>query len=141
MLHPTKLTLVRTFKQKQMKLPGDIVDVLISGMSAEEEDLLLFCDYSNGRVKSVSRSTRAVNCIFAEPDDEWKLCCCVLVNRAEGHFLIVLEVRKNKDRKRITISRDGDSAGKFHHIQNIPLPGQPGLMVCMHFGWHTRFLN
>ena len=119
--HPTALKLVRTIEAKQLQLPDDKVNVIIEGMCAQSEHVLLLCDAWNGRVKAVSTSTDAVTVTvcFHEADSDWRVLGCVLVDAADGQFMAAAEVTHHWKHHRFVFAGPRDAAGSFCCMHSI----------------------
>ena len=121
---PTALRLIYTFEVGQLRISGDTDNVLIRGMVAQDDDVLLCADYYNRRVKSVSISKRSIYVLFEEPDKSWRVSNCLLLDVADGKFLAITENMEGLDEcdMRIVIAGPRDSSGLFrtHHIVTLP---------------------
>ena len=115
------------------------MNVIIEGMCAQSEHVLLLCDAWNGRVKAVSTSTDAVTVTvcFHEADSDWRVLGCVLVDAADGQFMAVAETTRDMKHQRVVFAGPRDAAGSFPRYNVVQLPDEESLvctlyMFCTH---------
>ena len=129
----TTLTLVSRIDDEKLRLP-DEESVIIKGMCAQSEHVLLVCDVKKGRVKSVSISTDAVHVdvtvCFQEADRDWRVLGCLLVDADDGQFLAVAENGRDSKQQRVVFAGPRDAAGSFAVHNVVQLPGEEYSHVC-----------
>ena len=94
-------------------------------MVANSDELLVFADIYNRRVKSLCTSTGALALLFDEADTGWRVSNCMLPDGPHGESMLVTELREGagvRDTRVVVTGKAGGSSFKAVHV--LPLTEQ-----------------
>ena len=95
-LEPSKLELIHTITQRQLKLPLGTGQDMILGLSSLNENLLIFADLHERKVKSCTEKSE-VTVLFQETDPDWLVSNVLMLDAEKARKLAVTEVKVKKE--------------------------------------------
>ena len=125
------LQLVQSIHPSELRLPGESNEVIIHGVSARSDAVLLYADYNNSAVKSLHLQSNEIELVFQESLREWRVCNARELRDEAGDLLVVTELMTSggATSSRVFIARKKASTYKIEF--HFPLESTTVQLTCI----------